>query len=28
MEMGVKEALAVNPQAKLSVVWSSVKTEY
>ena len=28
MEMGAKEALTVNLQAKLSVFWSSVKTEY
>ena len=28
MEMGAKEALTVSLQAKLSVFWSSVKTEY
>ena len=28
MKMGAKEALAVNPQAKLPVAWSRVKTEY
>ena len=28
MKMGAKEALAVNPRAKLPMAWSRVKTEY